>query len=392
MVKECTVRVKKGREKPILQGHPWVFSGAISEISHCRVEGELGIILDEDGRFLARGYVNRRTGIVVRILTTKDIQVDSEFIKKSIQTACELRARALGSLPGAYRVVNAEGDFLPGLVVDRYGGGIVVQCSTSGMQRLKGLVVQGLVELLRPQFIYEKSSGSESEKQVVDLSDSLLFGRMPERIIIEEEGVRFLVDIPGGQKTGFFLDQRNNRLLLAEIARDMEILNCFSYTGAFGVHALLGGAKSVLNVDVSETALEHAPENARLNDLDMSRFACVREDAFTFLRGEGRKWDAVILDPPKFARTKAELKGAARGYKDINLFAMKLIRPGGMLMTFSCSSHVTEDLFQKIVFGAAADASRQVQILKRLHAGADHPVNLAHREGEYLKGLLLRVL
>jgi len=392
MVKECTVIVKKGREKPILHGHPWVFSGAIREISHCRVEGEVCTILDEDGRFLARGYVNRRSGIVVRILTTENISVDGNFIKKSIDTADNLRVRTLIPLPGAYRVVNAEGDFLPGLVVDRYGGGIVVQCSTAGMQRLKGLVVQGLVALLQPEFIYEKSRSSESEKQIMDLADSLLFGRMPERILIEEEGARFLVDIPGGQKTGFFLDQRPNRLMLAEIARDMEILNCFSYTGGFGVHALRGGAKSVLNVDVSETALEHAAENARLNDLDMSRFACVREDVFSFLRGERRKWDAVILDPPKFARARGELQRAARGYKDINLCAMKLIRPGGMLMTFSCSSHVTEDLFQKIVFGAAADAARQVQLLKRLHAGADHPVNLAHREGEYLKGMLLRVL
>jgi 23S rRNA (cytosine1962-C5)-methyltransferase len=391
VIDECVVVVKKNRERPILEGHPWVFSGAVKEYVRCSGAGEVCSVLDEGGRFIARGYVNRRSAIPVRVLTTRDVPIDGTFIRRALANALETRSRVMKPLPDACRIVNAEGDFLPGLIVDRYGDGLVVQILTAGMQNLRGLIVDALVELTSPGFIYEKSKSAASAREGFDFTDGPVLGETPARVVVGECGAQLAVDIPGGQKTGLYLDQRENRRLSQAISGGMRVLNCFSYSGAFGVLAVLGGAKSVLNVDSSERALEQARENAALNGLDERRFGTLREDVFTFLRMAHEPWDLVILDPPRFAGAKKEVPGAARGYKDINLCAMKLVRPGGMLMTFSCSSHVDEELFRKIVFGAAVDARRRVQILRALGADVDHPVNLAHREGEYLKGLLLRV-
>jgi 23S rRNA (cytosine1962-C5)-methyltransferase len=416
MKSECVVTVKRGREKPVLAGHPWIFSGAVKSIDGYGTPGDLCTVRDEKGRFLAVGYANTNSRITVRVLTLEEEEIGGAFVERSLERALRLRESLFGKTlfrgeKSAFRAVNAEGDFLPGLIVDRYGEGLVVQALTAGMQRLKGLVVAGLRELYSPAFIYEKvdtqmagaegmstemtglagTSPTAASESAKSLADACLHGELISPLEIEENGARFLIDIEGGQKTGFYLDQRRNRAILREISADREVLNCFSYTGAFGVQAVLGGAKQAYNVDISEKALTGAKKNAALNGIDPDRFPVVKGDVFDFLRREERLYDVVVLDPPKFAASKGELPGALRGYKDINLNALKRLSAGGFLMTFSCSGLVTEDLFQKVVFGAATDAGRAVQIVLRLHADADHPVNLAHREGEYLKGLLLRV-
>jgi len=393
----CVVRLRRGREKPVLWGHPWIFSGAVKEITGYEEPGGLCTVEDERGNILATGYANTASRITVRVLARERVSIGAGFIANALENALHLRERAFGSSAvnspsGAFRVVNAEGDYLPGLVVDRYGAGLVIQAHTAGMQKLKGLVVDELEKVFHPSFIYERADPHGAESEGFHPSEGCLKGRLAPKVEIEEDGARFLVDVVGGQKTGFYLDQRHNRAIVKSIASGASILNCFSYTGAFGVQAHLGGARHVVNVDVSEKALSLAREQIALNGIPMEKSALVAEDVFDYLRKDSESYDVVVLDPPKFAGSMAELDGAARGYKDINLNGLRRVKNGGFFASFSCSGAVSEDLFQKIVFGAARDAGRSVQIVRRLHADADHPVNLAHREGEYLKGLLLRVL
>ncbi len=391
MKRECIVILKKKREKSVLLGHPWIFSGAVKEVHDYREAGDICSVLSEDGRFLAKGYINKRSSIIVRILSLENIDIDKEFVQSTLINAFLLRKRIKSIDSNAVRLVNGEGDFFPGLIVDRYDRGLVIQALAAGVQKLKGLIVDELKTQLNPAFIYERSATKPSSFEGEGFSDSLLYGKVESPIVIEEMGARFFVDIKGGQKTGFFLDQRCNRGILGSVAGNMDILNCFSYTAAFGVHALRGGAKRVINIDSSLTALELARENLLLNRIGLESSPMIRADVFDFLRQEKTNYDIIILDPPRFAPSKAELDKAARGYKDINLHAMKLLKRGGFLFTFSCSSLITPDLFQKIVFAAASDAGRSVQVLQKLHADVDHPVNLAHREGEYLKGFWLSV-
>jgi 23S rRNA (cytosine1962-C5)-methyltransferase len=401
MKRECVVTVRNGREKPVLAGHPWIFSGAVKSIDGYAAPGDLCTVRDGKGRFLGRGYVNSSSRITVRVLTREDEPIDGAHLRRSVERAMRLRESLFGrdavlGKRSAFRLVNAEGDFLPGLIVDRYCEGVVVQALTAGMQAMKGLVVDALISLLSPLFVYEKIDVQMAAAEGLDpgktgLADAYLHGALVSPLEIEESGARFSVDIEGGQKTGFYLDQRRNRSILRELSGGRELLNCFGYTGAFGVHAFLGGASLARSVDLSEKALAHAAVNASLNGIDPARFPLEKADVFDFLRRDERLYDLVVLDPPKFASSKGEIPGALRGYKDINLYALKRVREGGYLMTFSCSGLVSEDLFQKVVFGAATDSGRSVQIVRRLHADADHPVNIAHREGEYLKGLLLRV-
>jgi 23S rRNA (cytosine1962-C5)-methyltransferase len=402
MKPRCVVTVSRGREKPVRAGHPWVFSGAVERIDGYGGPGDLCEVRDDKGRFLAVGYANANSRITVRVLALEEEAIDGPYVRRSLERALNLRESLLGRAmvrgeKTAYRVVNAEGDFLPGLVVDRYGCGLVVQALTAGMQRLKGLFVDGLRSLFEPAFIYEKVDGQMAGAEGMTVSrsgtaDTFLHGALVSPLEIVENGAAFAVDVLEGQKTGFYLDQRSNRAILRGLSSGARVLNCFCYTGAFGVQAILGGAEWVRNVDVSEKALAGAALNASLNGVDPGRFPLAREDVFEFLRGEEGLYDVVVLDPPKFAASKGELPGALRGYKDINLHALKRLKRGGLLMTFSCSGLVTEDLFQKVVFGAVTDSRRLVQIVRRLRADVDHPVNIAHREGEYLKGLLLRVV
>ena len=293
----------------------------------------------------------------------------------------------------AYRIVNGEGDFLPGLIVDRYGETLVLQSLTAGMERVKGTLVDLLSSEFKPCSIYERSDVAMRREEGSPEVTGLLFGKeVPDRIEIEERSCHFQVDVIGGQKTGFYLDQRENRSELKNLSLGKRILDVFCYTVAFSIHAGLGGAKEVTLVDSSEEALKSAEGHFHLNGLGEIPRRLIRGDAFEVLRGLEHEYDLVILDPPPFAKRKGHLPGASRGYKDLNLQAFRLLEKGGLLFTFSCSHHVGWDLFQKIVFSAAVDAGREAQLLGRRGHPADHPINLSHPEGEYLKGLICRVL
>jgi 23S rRNA (cytosine1962-C5)-methyltransferase len=401
--KLATVVLKQGREKPVRNRHPWVFSGAVSRVEGEARNGDLVRVVDRSGSYLATGYWNRRSQIVVRLLTWEaEEPVDDGFWQRRLARALAGRSR-LVSDPGtdAYRLVHAEADGLPGLVVDRYRDWLVVQCLTLGMARHRDQIValladpssfsgSGLEALVG---IYARDDADVRRKEGLPLETGLLWGvEPPDRVEIVEHGHRFLVDVKGGHKTGFYLDQRENRRQMATWCAGLDVLNAFAYTGGFGVYAGKAGAQSVVNVDTSAGALAMTEENLVLNGCAPQEM--IVGDVFQVLRryrDEGRTFDLVVLDPPKFATSQAQVMNASRGYKDANLLAMQLLRVGGLLVTFSCSGLVSADLFQKIVFAASVDAGRDVQILERLAQGPDHPVLLTFPESAYLKGFVCRV-
>ncbi len=402
MVKSGIVILKPGREKSVLQFHPWVFSGAIDP-ERTNLDGvEPGAIVDvrdQQGGFLARGYYNPHSQIRIRLLTWDQTEALGPAWWR-IRLAQAIAARAdLAARPDldAYRLVNAESDGLPGLIVDRYGDYLVVQVLTLGVEVVKDHIVQALVDLLHPAGIYERSDEEVRHKEGLPPSSGLLWGEAPPNpLIITEHGIRHPVDIYSGHKTGFYLDQRESRrwLLTHPAIAGREVLNCFSYTGGFAACAALNGARAVINVDSSQTALELAQQTMALNGLEGFPAEYVNADVFEQLRAyreADRRFDLIILDPPKFASSAKDVERAARGYKDINWLAFQLLNAGGLLMTFSCSALIDADLFQKIVFSASADAEVQAQIIGWLAQPADHPVLLAFPEGRYLKGLICRV-
>jgi 23S rRNA (cytosine1962-C5)-methyltransferase len=397
------VVLKRGRDKPVRNRHPWVFSGAIHRIEGEVQDGDLVRVVDGHGQYLATGYLNRRSQIVVRLLTWDgDEPVEADFWSRRLDRAIAGRATLAGDpATNAYRLVHAEADGLPGLIVDRYADWLVVQCLTMGIARRRDEIVSLLADpshfpghkLLAPAGIYARDDADVRRKEGLPLESGLLRGTEPPDVVeIAEHGRQFLVDLKRGHKTGFYLDQRENRLRTAAYCGGADVLNAFAYTGGFGVYAGQAGAHSVVNVETSAGALALAEENLALNGCPPQEM--VTGDVFQVLRGyrdEGRTFDLVILDPPKFATSQAQLMDASRGYKDVNLLALKLLRPGGCLVTFSCSGLVSADLFQKIGFGASVDADRDVQILEQLAQGPDHPVLLTFPESAYLKGLICRV-
>lgn len=385
--------LKKGKEKAPERGHPWVFSGAVSRVEGELSAGDLGEVYSSEGKFLGLGHANPRSQIFVRILTREKREITVDFLRDRLRTAARLRVRVFEGKTNAFRLVNAEGDGLPGLIVDRYGETLVLQCLTAGMDRCRGVLVDLLAGEFLPRRIYERSDTPTRREEGLAEARGLLCGEgVSGPVDIEEHGCRFRVDVETGQKTGFYLDQRENRFMLQEFSEGAKILDCFCYTGAFAVHGGVGGAKEVTLVDASGEALERAREHLVLNGLEDLSQRMIRGDAFEVMRGLDPVYDIVILDPPPFARRKGHLPGASRGYKDLNLQALRLLRHGGLLFTFSCSHHVTWDLFQKVVFSAAVDAGKEVQRIGRSGHPLDHPIDLAHPEGEYLKGILCRVL
>ena len=387
------VILKRGKEKPVLRGHPWVFSGAVEKIEGDVSPGEVGEVYSTEGRFLGMGHLNPHSQIILRMLTREKEELDREFFRERISMAAVLRENDVIGKTNAYRLVNGEGDFLPGLIVDRYDRTLVVQFLTAGMERSKELLTDLLVNPFHPQSIYERSDVATRKEEGLREVSGLLYGKdVPDGIEIEEYGCRFRINVKRGQKTGFYLDQRDNRLELGGVSRGKKMLDCFCYTGAFSVHAGSGGAKEITLIDSSEEALRTAEEHFDLNDLGKIPRQFIRGDAFDILRGLEPNYDIIILDPPSFAKKKAHLAGASRGYKDLNLQAFRLLKREGLLFTYSCSHHMSWDLFQKIVFSAAVDAGKEVQLLGRRGHPIDHPMNLCHPEGEYLKGLLCRVL
>lgn len=387
------VFLKKGREGPVLKGHPWIFSGAIERIEGVSDSPGVVDILDGRGSWLARGVYNPKSQIRVRVLAWEKEEIDKAFFTRRIAQAAALRESHFSPATNAYRLINGEGDFLPGLVVDRYADFLVCQFFTAGIDSLKHTVIEALFELFPTMGIYERSEGGVREEEGLPAATGVLKGEEPSDLIeIKENDIKFLVDLRGGQKTGFFLDQRDHRLLLSSLARDKVVLNCFAYTGGFSLYALRGEAREVFSLESSRPALELARQNLRLNGLSSPEDHWIKADAFSYLKRCRMEFDIVVLDPPSLAHRRSDVEPAAGSYKFLNLHALRILKAGGLLMTFSCSPHVTSDLFQKIVFGAAVDARRKVRLLKKLGHPIDHPVSLHHLEGEYLKGLLLQLL
>jgi 23S rRNA (cytosine1962-C5)-methyltransferase len=391
------VILKPGRDKPIRQHHPWIFSGAVARVKDDAANGDVVDVVSSDGTWLARGSLNRKSQIVVRLLTWKeDEAIDEAFWRSRLERAIAGReALASSGDMTAYRLVNAESDGLPGLIVDRYGDWLVTQFLTLGVERWKKEIVEQLGKLSY-RGVYDRSDVEVRAKEGLPQTTGVLAGDEPPDLVeIRENGLRFWVDVKRGHKTGFYLDQRDNRRKVAPYLRGRDVLNGFAYTGAFAVYAIAAGAKSVTNVDTSVDALELARRNMDLTGLtDLSGLEYVVGDVFAELRrfrAEGRTFDAVILDPPKFAQNDQQLKRAARGYQDINRVAMNILRPEGVLATFSCSGLVSPDLFQKIIFSASLEAERNVQIVEKLGQASCHPILVTLPESEYLKGFVCRV-
>jgi 23S rRNA (cytosine1962-C5)-methyltransferase len=386
------VYLKRGRDRPVRNGHPWIFSGAIEVIEGNPDAAGIADVFDSEKRWIARGLFSPGSQIRVRVLTWQKEEIDRAFFSRRLSQALSVREK-LREVTNAYRIVNGEGDFLPGLIVDCYGEFLVCQFFTAGMDFLKPLVLDSLSSLVAVKGVFEKSEGRVRDEEGIEPSVGVLDGEQPpETITIEENGFKFAVDVRRGQKTGFFLDQRDNRSFLSTLAREKKTLDCFSYSGAFSVYARAGGAKEIVSLDSSRPALELAERNLALNGFEIGGSELLKGDAFTYLKECDMAFDIIVLDPPSLARKRADLGAAAGGYKFLNLHALRHVRPGGFLLTFSCSQHLPADLFQKVVFGAAVDAGRKVTIVKRLGQPIDHPVSLHHPEGEYLKGLVLRVL
>lgn len=393
----AAVLLKPGREKSLLRDHPWIFSGAVAGLRGAPGAGETVEVLSASGEFLAWGAYSPNSQIRVRIWTRDPQQtIDADFFRQRLKRS--LAARGGLGLTGetdALRLVHGESDGLPGLIVDRYADTLVIQVLSSGVERWRDTLVGQLAELTGIERVFERSDVDVRRLEGLAERTGVLLGSEPTgRFTIHENGLRFWVDVRSGHKTGYYLDQRPNRARVGHLARGRQVLDCFCYTGGFSTHALAGEADSVLAVDSSAEALALARENLALNDLAAEKVTFQEGDVFQVLRSlrdQARCFDLIVLDPPKFAQTAAQAERAARGYKDINLLAFKLLRPGGILATFSCSGGVSEDLFQKIVAGAALDAGVHAQIHEYLHQGPDHPVALNFPEGAYLKGFIIRV-
>ena len=385
--------LKKGREAPVLRGHPWIFSGAIEKIEGDGEDVGVADIFDNQKNWIARGLWNVKSQIRVRIVTWKNESIDRAFFSRRLSQALSLRETYLSATTNAYRLINGEGDFLPGLIVDRYDDFLVCQFFTAGMEMFKSDIVDSLEDLIHVKGISERSEGKVRTEEGLEAAVGLMAGETPpETVLIVENGKEFVVDVKGGQKTGFFLDQRDNRAFLLALARGRRILNCFSYTGAFSVYGFAGGARSITTLDSSRPALVLAERNLALNGFDSAEGELLKGDAFTYLKESDLNFDLIVLDPPSLAPRRSDINAATGAYKFLNLHALKRLDAGGILLTFSCSQHLTADLFQKVVFGAAVDAGRKVAILRKLGYSMDHPVSLHHPEGDYLKGLALRVL
>jgi 23S rRNA (cytosine1962-C5)-methyltransferase len=385
-------KLKKGRERSLLNRHPWIFSGALASEPEDVTPGQLVDIVGAGGDFLARGYINPSSQIRVRVLTFIDEPIDTAFFANRLRNAAKWRYPLLPENTDSYRVCNSEGDFLPGLIVDRYKDYFVAQFLTTGIEAFKGKITEALVDIFKPAGVYEKSQSGSRKEEGLDQVDGTVFGiAPPDELKITEMGLEFYVDIKHGQKTGFFLDQRKGRHMARQFAEGRTVLNCFGYTGAYTVACLAGGAKRVVTVETSKPAIEEAKRNVALNGFEVRDEDFVVQDVFQYLRDTKVESDFIVLDPPAFAKSRAAVQRASRGYKDINFNAIRKLGSDGLLMTYSCSGHVSPDLFQKILFGAASDASKQFQILTKIGYDIDHPVNVYHPEGEYLTGALCHV-
>lgn len=387
------VILQRGRDKNIRARHPWVFSGAIASVKGEPPLGETVEVRSEHGDLLGMGAWSPQSQIQVRLWAVGRATIDRSFFAERIQAALKQR-EILGITVrnSAYRILNAESDSLPGVVVDRFGDWLIMQALTAGAEHWKQTIAELLMEQTACKGVYERSDVDIRKKEGLSATTGLLLGEMPPAFIdIVEEGRHYRVDVLQGHKTGFYLDQRDNRSAVEHYAADKTVLNCFSYTGGFSIAALKGGASKAINIDASQPALDLAAQAAVLNGFTSEQMENIQGDVFQLLRhyrDEGRQFDLIVLDPPKFAENKSQIEKAARGYKDINLLGFRLLKPGGLLFTFSCSGLMDSNLFQKIVADAAVDAGCDAQIIRKLDQASDHPTRLAFPEGYYLKGLI----
>lgn len=386
--------LKPGKEKNLLKKHPWIFSGALQRDPPRHTPGMVVSVFSATGEFLAYGNYSHESQIRIRIISDQlDHFPDEAFIDSKIQAAITLRKQLLNEpLPSAYRVISSEADGLPGLIVDHYDTWLVCQFLTAGMEFFREAIIASLSTHYPNHSIYERSDASSRQKEGLEAKIGVIKGETPSApILITEGNAKYWVDLVDGHKTGFYLDQKTNREMIMALSQNKNVLNCFSYTGGFGIAAGLGGAKRVLNIDSSEPAVTLGEKNAKENQLNQVHFE--KADVFAFLRRqtEAPLFDLIILDPPKFANSVSQINPAARGYKDINRLAMKALKPNSLLVTFSCSGHIEEDLFRKIIISASQEAEREVHFLRTLQQAPDHPVVSFFPESHYLKGFLLYV-
>lgn len=390
-----TVTLKPGKEQSLLRFHPWIFSGAIAKMNGKPEEGEVVEIHDALGSFLAVGHYQIGS-IMVRILSFEPVKIDQEFYTNRIREAYTLRQSigvAQSLTTNAYRLVHGEGDYLPGLVIDMYNGVAVVQMHSVGMYRDREYIYNALTTIIGADLkaIYNKSEDTLPFKACIEMQNAYVYGARPDDMTAMENGLKFMPDWEHGQKTGFFVDQRDNRALIERYSKGRNVLNMFCYTGGFSIYAMRGGATKVHSVDSSERAIELTRGNVELNFPGDPRHEATAEDAFKFMERTEGEFDLMILDPPAFAKHYNVLNNALKGYRRLNTKALEMIKPGGILFTFSCSQVVSKEVFRTMVFSSAAKARRRVSILHQMSQPADHPVNIYHPEGEYLKGLVLQV-
>ncbi|QQL49727.1 class I SAM-dependent rRNA methyltransferase [Mucilaginibacter ginkgonis] len=393
------VILKKGKEKAVLQKHPWVFSGAIDKVKGKPANGDVVRLIDTQDRFMAYGFYNDQSRVALRLLEwNEDVQINAEWFRNKVAIAVKSRQELLADgTTNTCRLIFSEADYLPGLIVDKYADYLSLQILTSGIENNKATIINALQELLNPAGIFDKSDASSRGHEGMDASDGgVLAGNHPPEIVeVKENGITYGINIAEGQKSGFYCDQRDNRHIVATHAKGKKLLDCFSYTGGFSLNALKNGAAQVISVDSSALAIETLKKNISLNNLDDLRFTAIQSDVNKQLRRfkeESETFDVIVLDPPKYAPSRSALDRASRAYKDLNRIAMLLLNKGGLLATFSCSGAMDIDTFKQVLAWAALDAGKEVQFIYQFCQPEDHPVRSSFPEGEYLKGLLCRVM
>ncbi|SER94277.1 class I SAM-dependent rRNA methyltransferase [Pedobacter rhizosphaerae] len=389
--------LKRGKEKAAIQRHPWVFSGALEKVKGKPNDGDVVKVFAFDGEFLAYGYFNGNSRVAVRLLEWNEDQIiDQSWYQNRLKQAIASRAFILNDETNTCRLVFSEADFLPGLIVDKYADFLSLQILSSGIERVKNDIVEILRSALNPKGIFDKSDATARGHEGLHIENGLLWGENPPEFLeVKENGIIYHINIAEGQKSGFYCDQRDNRKILASYTKDKKVLDCFSYSGGFSLNSLANGAKSVTSVDSSALAIDTLKQNIELNKFDTNKVTTIQSDVNKQLRAfaaAGESFDVIVLDPPKYAPSRSALDRAARAYKDLNRLGMLLLEKGGLLATFSCSGAVDIETFKQIVAWAALDAGKEVQIIKQFCQPEDHPVRISFSEGEYLKGLLLRVL
>lgn len=390
MTIQKSVILKAGKEKAIRQRHHWIFSGAVHSFPSFE-NGEILSVYSFDHQFLGYAYFNRRSGIVGRMLSFDETPA-LEALEKNLKKALDLRKHFFNpEFTNSYRLVNGEGDGIPGLILDCYGDVVVLQSSTLGIDKLKSWIVHWIREHLNPITIYEKSQLPSRREEGIENQHGFLFGKEQDAFSFMENGLLFTSSLEKSQKTGFFLDHREMRQMVRDLSKGKKILNAFSYTGGFTISALAGGAARVDSVDISEEAIQKVKEHTALNGFSVVENRCFTEDVFNFLREKELSYDLIILDPPAFAKKQKDIIPACRGYKDINRLAIQKMPSQSLLLTCSCSYYVDEGLFQKVIFQSALEAKREVRIIGKHRLGIDHPVNVYHPESHYLKSLLLYI-